>query len=349
MPAKFKRKILKFWVKFRPLFLTIFLALLLLESLIFSKPVFDFARQNGLGPTFLWSLFFSQKNPLKKQATRTNLLLLGIPGGNHQGSDLTDTMIFLSVNFQNKKGVLLSLPRDIWSPTLKDKINSAYHYGEEKKEGGGLVLAKLVAEEVLGQPVHYAILADFSSFKEAIDVLGGVEIEVERSFNDFYFPIEGKENDPCGGDPEFKCRYERLHFEKGWEHMDGERALKYARSRNAQGEEGGDFARTARQQKLLLAFKDKALSYKVILSPFKLKKLAEIFKKGVKTDMNLSEACFLGKFALKLKKEKIKKLVLEEKLFITPSLWQYGKWVLVPPKEDFTLIHQYLKKELAVL
>lgn len=349
MPVKSKRKILKFWVKFRSLFLTIFLALLLLESLIFSKPVFDFARQNDIGPTFLWSLFFSKKFPLKKQDTKTNILLLGVAGGNHQGSDLTDTIIFLSLDFEKQRALLISLPRDIWSPTLKDKINSAYHYGQEKKKGGGLILAKFIAEEVLGQPVHYAFLLNFSSFKEAVDILGGVDIEVERSFDDFYFPIEGKENDSCGGDPEFKCRYEHVHFEKGWEHMDGERALKYARSRNAEGEEGGDFARSARQQRFLLAFKDKVFFGRIILNPPKMKRLIGIFKEGVETDMNLAEACFLGKFSLGLKKANIERLVLEERFFIVPPLWEYGKWVLIPPEEDFTPIHKYIEGKLNIL
>ena len=76
----------------------------------------------------------------------------------------------VSLDFKKRKALLVSLPRDIWSPTLRDKINSAFHYGEEKKKGGGLTLAKFVVEEVLGQPVHYSILVDFSSFKGLIDL-----------------------------------------------------------------------------------------------------------------------------------------------------------------------------------
>lgn len=349
MHSKFKRKILKFWIKYKPLLLIILLTPFFWRVFFFIKPVLDFSRENGISPTFLWSLLFSKKFPLKKKGTRTNLLLLGIAGGNHQGSDLTDTIIFLSLELRKRKALLVSLPRDIWSPTLRDKINSAFHYGEEKKEGGGLTLAKLIAEEVLGQPVHYAFLLDFSSFKKAIDVLGGINIEVERSFDDFRFPIEGKENDSCNGDPTFSCRYEHISFKKGWQRMNGARALKYARSRNAEGEEGGDFARAARQQKLLLAFKDKVFSYEVLSNPFKIKKLIEIFRKGVRTDLTLADACFLGKFALKLKKENIERMVLREDLFVVPPLASYGKWVLVPSNEDFTSIHQYIDERLRSL
>lgn len=346
MPVQSKRKILKFWAKFKPFFFVLLLIFFLWETFLFLKPILNFAKRNDIGPTFLYSLFFSGEFTLKKQAGRTNILLLGATGGDHKANDLTDTMIFLSFNLEKKKALLISLLRDIWSPTLRDKINSAYHYGEVKKDSGGLVLAKLIAEETLGQPIHYAFLIDLSSFKEATDILGEIDVEVERSFDDFQFPIEGKEDDLCDGDPEFSCRYEHVHFDQGWEKMSGERALKYVRSRNAEDEEGGDFARAARQQKLLVAFKDKIFSSEVVFNPFKIKKLIEVLRKGIKTDIKLAEACFLGKFALGLKGEDIKKSVLEEKLFLIPPLWQYGKWVLIPPNEDFTPIHQYVEKEL---
>lgn len=348
MPGKFRRKFLKFWAKFRPYFFVFILILLFWETLFSLRAVLSFAQENNIGPTFLWSLVFNENSLLKTEGGSTNLLILGMAGGNHQASDLTDTMIFLNLNHEKKKAILISLPRDIWSPTLKDKINSAYHYGGKKKEDGGLILAKLVVEEVLGQPVHYALLIDFSSFKEAIDVLGGIDVEIDRSFDDFQFPIEGKDNDLCAGDPEFKCRYEHIHFEKGWEHMNGERALKYVRSRNAEGDEGSDFARAVRQQKVILAFKNKVFSYKIFLEPIKIKRLFEILRGGVESDIKLAQSCFLGRFALELKGENVKRLVLEEKLFTTPPLWEYGKWVLVPPEEDFTLVHQYIKAKLDV-
>lgn len=346
MPAKFKRKIFKIWIKYKSLFLFFVLLFFLGGTFFFLRPVIDFSRQHGLSPTFLWSLAFNKNSPLKKHEERTNLLILGVAGGNYRGNDLTDTIIFLSLNLKEKKAFLLSLPRDIWSPTLKDKINSAYHYGEEKKKGGGLILTKAITEEVLDQPVHYALVADFSSFKKAIDIIGGVEIEVERSFDDFFFPIEGKENDPCGGDPEFKCRFEHVHFEKGWQNLGGERALKFARSRNAEGEEGGDFARAARQQKLLLAFRNKVFSKEVILNPLKIKKIVDILRRGIETDINLAEVSYLGRFALALKKENIKRSSLEEELLITPPISKYGKWVLVPPNEDFSFIYQDIEEKM---
>ena len=91
--------------------------------------------------------------------------------------------------------------------------------------------------------------SDFSSFKEIIDALGGVKIDVANSFTDDLYPIEGREEDLCDGDKEFKCRYETIHFEKGINYMDGTTALKYVRSRNGDNNENTDIAREARRQK----------------------------------------------------------------------------------------------------
>ncbi|MFZ5845535.1 MAG: LCP family protein, partial [Patescibacteria group bacterium] len=219
-----------------------------------------FEKQTGMTPTVLAGLVFDDGRNLKAFDGRTNVLVLGIAGGTHEGADLTDTMMVLSLAKEPKKLVLISIPRDIWSDTLKDKINSAYHYGNEKKPGGGMILAKAIVEDVVGIPIHYGLLIDFSGFKELIDLVGGVKVKVSRSFTDPNFPISGRENDPCQGDPKLACRYETVQFTAGEELMAGERALKYVRSRHAEGEEGSDFARSRRQQEVFVALKDKLVS-----------------------------------------------------------------------------------------
>src|SRR5690606_10518850 len=97
---------------------------------------------------------------------------------------------------------------------------------------------KTQVEKIAGVPVHYAVVVDFNAFENVIDLIGGIEVNVLTPFVDSKYPIPGKENDLCGGDPEFTCRYETLVFEKGLTFMDGETALKFARSRNAEGDEG---------------------------------------------------------------------------------------------------------------
>src|SRR5205814_7952897 len=95
---------------------------------------------------------------------RVNVLLLGIGGGTHEGPDLTDTIIFVSIDPNTKKITMVTIPRDLWVPELRAKINTAYTFGEEKQKGGGLVLTKATIGKVLNQQPDYAIKIDFSGF-----------------------------------------------------------------------------------------------------------------------------------------------------------------------------------------
>lgn len=356
MPPKIKRKLISFQQKLIPRLPLIagLIALFVFVQII--TGAVGWLRGHGLTTRF-FNLFL-RDNPqvlLKSYQGRTNVLLLGIAGREHAGADLTDTMIFASVNLETADTLMVSLPRDIWSPTLQDKINSAYHYGEEKKEGGGLVLAKSITEEVLGQPLHYAVLLDFNGFKDAVDTVGGIEVEVPESFVDKRFPLPGKENDECDGDPEYECRYETISFTKGRQHMDGETALKYVRSRNAEGRQGTDFARGQRQQQVILAFKDKAISLGIVANPLKLRELNAQFNKTVKTDAALSELLVLAKVGAKFNDASLRRVMLDDGdseqeragwLYI-PPVSRFGRWVLYPRTDSFELIHELVSCHLA--
>ena len=302
-----------------------------------------FMKQTGVTPGFALRLLFNTGAPLRLLDGRTNILLLGISGGQHAGADLTDTMLVLSLDLRAHTMVMISVPRDIWSDTLKDKVNSAYHYGEEKKKGGGFILAKTVVEDIIGVPIHYVFMIDFSGFQDIIDLVGGIDVNVPASFTDPQFPIEGRENDPCGGDPTFACRYEPLHFDQGMQRMNGARALTYVRSRHAEGDEGSDFARSRRQQDVLLALKAKLMSPTVWITqqPFA---IYRALGDATDTDMSIGELATVGKLLLRTPEDRIKKITIEP-LLESPALWMYGKYVLVP-KESFEAIHAFVKEQL---
>lgn len=133
---------------------------------------------------------------LKNTDNRVNILLLGIAGGTHDGPNLTDTIMVASYNIKTSQVYLFSIPRDLWLPSLKNKANAVYGIG--LSQGNGLGLAKTVMGNILGLPIHYALRMDFNGFIQAIDTLGGVDITVDKTFDDYNYPIEGKENDLCG-------------------------------------------------------------------------------------------------------------------------------------------------------
>src|SRR4030043_1575904 len=123
----------------------IVISLIVVVFLIFVRiilPVYRYSSAQNITPQFIYNLMLDKEEIIKNTQGRTDIALLGISGGSHEGSDLTDSIIYISIDYHKKDAVILSIPRDLWIPGLKAKINSAYHYGEEKKQGGGLILVK---------------------------------------------------------------------------------------------------------------------------------------------------------------------------------------------------------------
>ncbi len=209
---------------------------------------------------------------------RINILLLGYGGKDHPGGLLTDTIMVASIDPVNKKMALLSIPRDLYV-NIPDagysKINYAHAYGEEyqKDNGGGPAVSKEVVSQILDLPIHYYISADFSGFTKFIDELGGVDVNVETDLYDPYYPASNM------------IDYDPFEIFAGAQHLDGENALKYARSR----ETTSDFDRARRQQQVMVGAKDKALSLGVLTNPVKVTELLQIIGDHVRTDMQTWE------------------------------------------------------------
>ena len=187
-----------------------------------------------------------------------NILLLGIGGEGHDGPYLSDTIILAQIRPDVGQVSLVAIPRD-YQVSLPNnmglrKINAAFAEGYNRKkdwnEAGDW--ARQVVENLSGQKIPYFGVIDFAGFEKAINQIGGVDVKIDRTFTDFSFPDNG-----VGFLPP-------LTFTQGEEHMDGTRALQFARSRHAAGPEGSDFSRSARQQKIISAFKQKVLSLNLI-------------------------------------------------------------------------------------
>lgn len=340
------------------------LAAIVVISLLFIGIVVEIGK---ISP-FLFQLFFDKGITLKKENERVNILGLGIGGGNHQGPNLSDTIIFASLDLKNNKVTMVSIPRDLWIPDLSAKINTAYAYGEEKKEGDGFILSKAIVSKILDQPIDYVFRIDFDGFIRAVDLIGGLDIEVERTFDDFEYPIEGKENDPCGHKEEelealattssqleaFPCRFKTLHFDKGPTHLDGKTALDFVRSRYAKGVEGTDFARSKRQEKIIAAFKDKIFSPNTFLNPIKMAGLYSTLNQNIASNLKQSEVDDFIRLVEKMRGAKIESSVLDfgdseqnrpGLLSNPPISKEYkGQWVLIPGKGngDFSEIQKYV-------
>ena len=254
-----------------------FLVVLVFTIILVARLVIVSSKKSSVSSTPITTPILTPKpqpSPSKPKTTYS-ILIMGYGGEGHEGGTLSDSIMLAYVDTVIKKVFLISIPRDTWinipengNPTAK-KINNAFSIG-------GGALAKQMVAQVTGVTPDNFIAIDFTRFTKAIDALGGVDVNVPASFDDNFYPIKGLENEACGKSAEdinaitatmsgylleqqFPCRYEHLHFVKGVMHMDGTTALKFVRSRHADVN-GGDFSRSQRQQALLQAVEQKAIS-----------------------------------------------------------------------------------------
>lgn len=222
-------------------------------------------------------LIEKKKDPqLKKDSTGvyTNVLLVGIDTRENTKLLNTDVIIVASYNHQTKDIVMISIPRDFLAKVNPDrnnfnKINAAYSINERKADGNGLVVLEQIVEEIVGLEIQYNAMIDFKGFTQLIDSVGGVYVNVENSFTDYKYPLGNG--------------YQKVSFVKGPQLMNGDTALKYARSRHSQQNgEGSDYARARRQQKVMDAFKDALLSTETLLNPTKLMSLLSSIQDNLK-------------------------------------------------------------------
>jgi LCP family protein required for cell wall assembly len=205
-------------------------------------------------------LFIREEKSLKKDPTGkyTNVLLVGLDTRENTGLLNTDTIMMASYDYETNNITLLSIPRDFHVEVEEGvswyvRINSIYSTAEQKKEGTGMIALQDAVERITGQDIQYYAVVDFKAFVEIIDAVGGIDVNVENSFTARY---------PLGKD------WQIVSFEAGPQTMDGETALIYSRSRYSnQNNEGSDFARAKRQQKVIIALKDKLLSSESLTNP----------------------------------------------------------------------------------
>ncbi len=326
-----KRK--KIWRNFKILiFLLIFL------SIFFSQVV---VSQNSflgnLGKLSFWEgvvkMAIGKDKILKGELSdRINILILGMGGAQHEGPYLTDSIILASIKPSSHQMALLSIPRDLYVPIPKygwQRINFANALGAARSNDGG-ELASNVVSDILSVPVHYWVRADFQIFKELVDELGGIEIEVDNGFVDYEFP--GLNYQP-----------RTVSFDAGRQTMDGDRALQFARSRHGGNGENSDFARSKRQQKVLIAIANKVLDQNILIHPQKILSFYNILQNNISSNLDISQIIKMSRLASYTPLENIITQVIQigPKGLLEQTIMDNGAYVLKTKTGNF--------KELAKL
>lgn len=231
---------------------------------------------------------------------RVNLLLLGIDRrGGTDWAHRTDTIVVAGLDPEDRGAAMLSIPRDLQLPIPgygEDRINTANVYGYlYDYPGGGPALLRSTVEANFGIPIDGYLMLDFGAFEDLVDALGGIEVDVQEPLHDTRYP------DPRPRDPH---AYKTIHFDAGLQHMDGQRALEYARSRMSTS----DFDRARRQQQILLALREKALSLGAVR---RWPSLARVIAEAVQTDLDAGEMLALALLAARVEPSNLDQMVLE--------------------------------------
>ncbi|KQU00669.1 hypothetical protein ASG53_03180 [Sanguibacter sp. Leaf3] len=201
------------------------------------------------------------------EATPLNILVLGSdsrisagdPSSWEEGGQRTDALMIVHLPADRKSAVVMSIPRDSWVPVPghgEAKINAAFSFG-------GPTLAIQTVEDLTGIRIDNFVVADFTSFVELTDTLGGVQITV----------------------PEDVYEHDTLLFSAGKQTLSGEQALAYTRQRY--GLPGGDFDRVKRQQNWIRAMVAKTKNDGLISNPVRLTNLLTVVSRSVSVDDSL--------------------------------------------------------------
>jgi LCP family protein required for cell wall assembly len=244
---------------------------------------------------------------------RVNIVLFGKGGTGHAGADLTDTIIVASIDPLNKTTTLVSIPRDLWVTVPgagSSKINAVYANAKsralnkdsadkEKAERAGIDAEQQVISQVLGIPIHYYGMVDFAGFKQAVDIVGGVDINV---------PPELAVQEHLWDETTGRNYY--LNVPAGLQHFDSTRALFFTRSRHTSPR--GDFDRAERQRLFIQSLSQKILSAGTYTNPVKISQLMNAFGDHMSTDLSISNALRLSDIGKGMDLSKLKSVGLAD-------------------------------------
>ena len=296
-----------------------------------------------------------RSTPLKGESEgRVNILMAGNsaddPG--HDGANLTDSIMILSIDTKNHTAFMVSVPRDLWIAIPGDghsKINRVYPAGQENNfsadgyPSGGMGQLEQVIQKNLGITCHYYALVDYTALRDAVNAVGGIDITIKSS-------------DPRGlYDPnlDWGTNQPLVKLSNGVHHLDGRAALNLARARGdsyrSYGYEQSDFTRTQMQREIILAIRHKATSAGVLTNPVKLSELFDAVGKNVKTDLTLSNVRRLYDVTKDINQSSIQSVGLNDaggKNLLSNYTSSDGQAALIPAAglDDFSNIRTYLRQ-----
>ncbi len=268
-----------------------------------------------------------------KDDNRLNVLVLGMEGSDDINSNiggplLTDSMMLFSYNKTSDKAAVVSIPRDIYvkidlNTKKTGKLNELYEYGYYHKNGGISYVEEMLSR-ITGIHIDKTVMIDFTAFKKLIDEVGGIDISLAQPFEE---------------DKQWSYKF---YLPAGPNHLDGEQALYYARSRFS----SSDFDRARRQQEILFALKDKFAKLNFWSDPIKAVSILNTVHSNITTDFNIWDTKSLLSLAKNINSSNIKKYGISTDNLLYESRDSSGSYILLPKGDNFMQIKQFFKDNL---
>lgn len=265
----------------------------------------------------------TQAPTIKQTDGKTNILIIGRWWEENDAPNLTDSILIASLNFEKSSISLFSIPRDLYVEFPSGwggKINEAYTrwFSRTKNPLDGIKNLQGILTQMTGETIHYYVNLDFEWFRKIVDTLGGIEIDVPDAIVDTTYPGPNH-------------TYQTFRISAWLQTLDGTTALKYARSRHSTS----DFDRSLRQQLIIKALREKALSLDIIWSPSKIKSLYGIVSDSVETDLDLSQMIALALLWKEIPGENIVSSNLNDTCFYGSYSCMKGWFLYAPLRADF--------------
>lgn len=254
-----------------------------------------------------------------------NILLLGTDERiDETGPPRTDTLIVLTLDPTSSTAGMLSLTRDTWvnipGHDTAAKINMAYGIGEQRNRGAGTQLVVDTVSSFIGHPIDYYVKINFQGFVEMVDLIGGIDIIVPETIHDETYPTADYGE-------------ELFHLDRGLQHLDGETALKYARTRH----NDSDYGRARRQQDVIRAVMDKVTRADMIASLLpQAWKLVSTMRSSIDTNIPIPVQLELASYMREAALQEIRQEVIDDRFGSVPEDWENSVtgWVLIPDREQ---------------
>jgi polyisoprenyl-teichoic acid--peptidoglycan teichoic acid transferase len=288
-------------------------------------------------------LFFTNKNNPLNKTNNFNMMILGLDPRNDalEKTEVTDTIIFASLNFDTNKLNMISLPRDLWSYSLNAKINQIYPQNIDNYETIQSEFSKII-----GQKIDKTVIVTTQNLIDLVNILGGVSVTLENGFRDEKYPNPEYIKNPSKEIPIYKT----IEFPSGEIYLDSSNITEFVRSRHGSdnvANGGTDLARIKRQQILIQSVFHK------MLNPQYIEKLNNFYRKEIKTNLSYSDLSnVIFRFKLKILNLELNKIDLpigtnsKNGVIYYPNKLTNKQWAFIPSDKDYKSFQEFIDKSI---